>query len=372
MKIMICAIQFKGGSLQVAISLINEFRKFNENEYHVLMSENCEKQLVLIDFPENFHFYKFPYSGFIKPSTIIKRIKYFTDLELRIKPDCVITTSGPLYWRSNAPMLMGYNLPANIYLDSPFFTDISLKNKIKWQYKKVIQRFFFKREADAFFVQTDDVNERLRLYVNSINVYTISNTYNNFFLKPLKFPNKLPLREEGEIRMLTISTFYPHKNFEIIKPLVNEIKLRKLGNLKFIITLDDNTYNKIFGNNFKDSVINVGAVKSIECASLYDECDYMFLPTLLECFSASYAEAMIMSKPILTSDLSFAHVVCNDAALYFNPLSVQEIADKIEDIINSRELQNDLIQKGKEQLKSFGTAEDRANQILNLCKKICQ
>lgn len=369
---MIFAVQFKGGSLQVVISLINEFKKFDDNEYHVIMSENVETQLSLQDFPENFHFYKFPYTGFIRLSTIIKRKKWFDEIEYQIKPDCTITTSGPLYWRSKAPMLMGYNLPANIYLDSPFFRIIPLKKKLKWWYKKVGQRIFFKREADAFFVQTDDVNERLKKYVRNDNVYTISNTFNNFYLNPIKFPNKLPERQNGEIRMLTISTFYPHKNFDIIEPVLNELDRRNMNNIKFVTTLDELNYNRIFDDKYIDKVVNLGAVKSIECASLYDECDYMFLPTLLECFSASYAEAMIMGKPILTSNLSFAHTVCHDAAVYFNPMDAKDIADKIETVIKTPELQNDLIQKGKVQSNQFGTAEDRARQVLNLCQKIAK
>ena len=57
----------------------------------------------------------------------------------------------------------------------------------------------------------------------------------------------------------------------------------------------------------ENRIINVGPIKSAECPSLYSECDIMFFSTLLECFSASYAEAMIMKKPIITTDMGFAH-----------------------------------------------------------------
>ncbi len=49
------------------------------------------------------------------------------------------------------------------------------------------------------------------------------------------------------------------------------------------------------------------------------------MPTLLECFSASYLEAMYMKKIIFTSDLPFAHTVCKDAAFYFAPHDVENI-----------------------------------------------
>lgn len=370
MKLLVCAIQFKGGSLQVVLSLINEFRKFPEHEYHVIVSENVRSQLNLQDFPDNFFFYSFPYTGAINITKAYKRAKWLQDTEARIKPDCALTTSGPIYWRSKAPMLMGYNLPANIYLDSPFFKMMPATKRMKWWLKKVIQRHFFKREADTFFVQTEDVNQRLRKYLNRENIYTISNTYSNVFKNITIFDNKLPDKSKDEIRLLTVSTYYPHKNFEIIKPVISELQKRGIRNIKFVLTIQPEFYKKIFGEEYTGDVINIGPVKSIECPSLYRECDIMFLPSLLECFSASYAEAMIMHKPILTTDMGFAHTVCGDAALYFEPVNPADIVNKLELLISNKELANKLIENGERQLGQFGTAEDRARQILAICEKL--
>lgn len=367
---MVCATQFKGGSLQVVISLIQEFKKFSENEYHVIVSESVSKQVDITSFPNNFNFYNYPYSGPITIYNKRNRSKCLTTIEAKVNPDCIISTSGPLYWHAHAPVLMGFNLPNNIYEDSPFFKMLTLKKRFKWWYKKQIHRYYFKRDATAYFVQTDDVNWRLRKYVGSKEVYTISNTCNSFFIDRQKYPNKLPEKQDGEIRLLTVSTWYPHKNFEIIKPVLNELKKRGLTNIKFILTLSKEHYSRIFGAEYADKVINIGPIPSAECPSLYEECDYMFLPTLLECFSASYAEAMIMEKPILTSNLGFATTVCNDAAMYFDAVNPTDIADKIELLIKNPTLQKELIKKGKKQLSQFGTAEERALQILELCKKI--
>ena len=92
----------------------------------------------------------------------------------------------------------------------------------------------------------------------------------------------------------------------------------------FVLTLDKNDI-KIAENN-SSYVTFLGKVKIQDCPSLYNNCDFMFLPTLLECFSASYCEAMKMELPILTSDLDFARGICEKAAVYFNPMSVKSIA----------------------------------------------
>ena len=59
MRIMVCATQFKGGSLQVVISLLNEFKKFTENEYFAIVSESLSKQVDKSRFPSNYTFFDY-------------------------------------------------------------------------------------------------------------------------------------------------------------------------------------------------------------------------------------------------------------------------------------------------------------------------
>ena len=180
----------------------------------------------------------------------------------------------------------------------------------------------------------------------------------------------MPERNGNEVRLLTLSAFYKHKNFEIIPKTLASLHSKGVDNVKFVVTLPADRFKEAFGEHPSPNIINVGFVPTLEGASLYKECDYMFLPTLLECFSASYAEAMVMKKPILTSDLGFAHTVCKNAALYFDPDDADDVADKIITLIHSPQLQAELIEKGTRQLCQFGSAEQRAVKILELCKQI--
>ena len=66
----------------------------------------------------------------------------------------------------------------------------------------------------------------------------------------------------------------------------------------------------------------------------------------------------------------FAHCVCKDAAVYFNPVDANDIADKLINLIDDKNLQVSLVEKGTEQLKQFGTSEDRAKGVLELCNTL--
>jgi glycosyltransferase involved in cell wall biosynthesis len=360
-----------GGAVQVALSFIYECRKFPQNEYHVFIGSGVKKSLREAEFPDNFHFYYFDFGiiSLTKTSIINRTLSKF---ESAVKPDCVITTSGPSYWHSKAPHLMGFNLGLYIYFDSPYFQTISFYRKARIYIKRAIHFWFFKRDADSYIVQTDDVNLRVRQALKTDKVFTISNTYNSFFSEPLTKKLKLPHKKENELWFLTLTSYYRHKNLEIIPGILKELKHRGYDNVRFLLTLDDRTFVDIFANENTGNIINVGFVKPEDCPALYNACDYMFLPSLAECFSASYPEAMVMKRPIVTTDLPFARSICEDAALYYEPMNSVSAADTIEKLLKNENVGKTLIENGLKRLSHFVSAEERAKRILQICNMIAE
>jgi len=366
MKIIInTAHQRFGGGVQVALSFINECRKFPEHEYHVWIGPGIQKSLDKEAFPDNFQFYEFDFGvlSLIKTKTIQKEL---STVDEKIKPDVMIATTGPTYYRSSCPQVIGFNLPLYIYPESPYIRDLTLKKKVKLWLKKQAHFYFFKRDAVAFLAQTEDVNRRVRKAFKTDEVHTVTNTCSHYYRNPKAFLDKLPEKPDCLFRFLTLSSFYSHKNLDLIPEVMDELRKRRVGSVEFVLTLKRDDFENNIGE--MDGIINVGPVRQEECPSLYAECDGMFLPTLAECFSASYPEAMIMEKPIVTTGLGFARSICGEAALYFEAKSAVAAADEIEKLIGNKELQKRLIANGKKQLKTFDTPEERARRYLEICK----
>ncbi len=358
-----------GGAVQVALSFIYECIKFNEHQYFVLVGPGVKKSLNEDDFPANFHFQYFDF-GIIDFWTTIKINSTLQKVEREIKPDAIISTSGPTYFHSVTPQIIGYNLGLYIYPESPYILKLPIKNGIKLLLKKKLHFYFFKRDASAYVVQTEDVNKRVRKELKTQNVYTVTNTHSSFYSNWISYPNKLNIKILGSFRFITISAYYPHKNLELISGILPILDSIGLKSVEFVLTLNEKDFKNKFGLNPDKRIINIGPIKPEECPSLYNECDAMFLPTLAECFSASYPEAMVMNKPIITSDLGFARSICGNAALYFRPMDSADAANKIKRLISDKYLVNKLVAEGKKQLINFDTPEERANKYLNISKLI--
>jgi glycosyltransferase involved in cell wall biosynthesis len=356
-----------GGAIQVALSFINECKNFSQHEFYVWVGPGVRKSLNEEKFPANFHFENFDF-GVLSFKKSFELNRTMQAVEQRIKPDVIIATSGPSYFHSKAPQIIGYNLPLYIYPESPFIQTLSPYRKFRRFVKKQLHFHYFKRDADYYVVQTDDVNQRLRKALNVDKVLTVTNTASSYYTNWQNFPTKLPKQHQWTYRMLTISSYYGHKNLEIIPQVLAELKQRGIDQVEFVVTLKPEDFEQYIGKH--EGIHNVGPIKPPECPSLYQECGGMFLPTLAECFSASYPEAMIMEKPIITTDLGFARSICAEAALFYEAKNALAAADQIEKLINDKELQGNLMAKGKEQLKTFDSPQERARKYIELCESL--
>lgn len=354
-----------GGGLQVAHSFLNELKEIENEDYFVVVCSTVFiKTLKLNEFPENFTFLEYNIKA-----TILKSLTgydpFLNKIEKKYKVTKVFTVFGPSYWRPKSYHICGFAKPHYIYKNSPFFSMITFSELLKLKLKEKIQLYSFKKSCDAFVTENRDVSDKLKTILDTEKVFTISNTFNQIFNNENAWDN-FNIPPFNGTTLLTISANYKHKNLNIIPDVIDVLRSKyQAFRYRFVLTVNIEDLDNRF-INYKDEVLFLGKVNIEKCPKLYSQSDIMFLPTLLECFSASYPEAMKMGIPIITSDLPFSRSICADAASYFDPISPSEIAEKIYLLSNSDTLKNDLIFKGYKRLSAFETPGSRTNKYLQI------
>ena len=371
MKLLINTSTLRGtGVVQVATSFIKECKNFTENEYYIFLSKNVYSNLDLSTFPGNFIFYKFTpretysFSG-------IKCIIKMKLLEKQINPDVTFSVFGPSLWRPSSPHLQGYAYPHYVYPESPLFKRISIFERFKILIKKIVHIGLLKADGDYFVCETKDVANRFGKYfhIDNKKIFHVNNTVSDVFLEYDKVSNLRQKCNDSCFRFYSLCSPYKHKNLEILNEVIPLISQKKI-NVQFWLTIDEKTYLKVFTEKTREYVKNIGPLQIKECPAFVNSCDALFLPTLMECFSANYPEAMFFGKPIITSNLPFAKTVCQDAALYFDPLDPSDICSKIEELVKNRLIYDKLKKNGSMRVREFGSAKERAIKYLNICRKI--
>ena len=64
-------------------------------------------------------------------------------------------------------------------------------------------------------------------------------------------------------------------------------------------------------------------------------------------------EAMTSRIPLIVSDLPFAHEVCGDVPIYFDPMNHEDLAFKIMTLLRDSDLRHDMAIRGYERAKRF-------------------
>lgn len=86
---------------------------------------------------------------------------------------------------------------------------------------------------------------------------------------------------------------------------------------------------RIASFGIQDSVQETGYLPEAHLPQVLKEADLLVLPSLYEGFGIPILEAFATETPVVCSDIPALREVAGEAALYFDPLSPQDMADKI-------------------------------------------
>ncbi len=96
-----------------------------------------------------------------------------------------------------------------------------------------------------------------------------------------------------------------------------------------------------------------GFVGDEELAAWYHLADVFVFPSLYEGFGLPGLEAMAVGLAVVASNKASLPEIYQEAALYFDPLKPEEIADKIKTVLSDQKTRDELIKKGKIQSKKY-------------------
>jgi glycosyltransferase involved in cell wall biosynthesis len=183
---------------------------------------------------------------------------------------------------------------------------------------------------------------------------------------PLK---NLPLN--GKHYVLNLGSRDPRKNVKLLcdawKTIPEEVKqgrILAIAGGKFFNNFAD---EKISG--VPDDVIFLGYISEEQLSPLYNNADSFVFPSLYEGFGLPPLEAMACGTPVLASHSASLPEVCGGAALYCDPYNIDEVTNKLIQMLTDKSLREDLRQKGLERARSF-TWGKAAQQLITIFEEV--
>lgn len=150
--------------------------------------------------------------------------------------------------------------------------------------------------------------------------------------------------------ILYVGSHAPHKN--VIRLIHSFARVRAEQDLKLVLVGSGSeeqlrrVARTVRADGLQSRVTLLDRVSDIQLSSLYQHCRLLACPSLYEGFGLPVLEAMLHGAPVACSSVSSLPEVAGDAAVLFDPLSVQDIADKLQTLLDSPGLAAQLRENG--------------------------
>jgi glycosyltransferase involved in cell wall biosynthesis len=121
--------------------------------------------------------------------------------------------------------------------------------------------------------------------------------------------------------------------------------------------------------NASSPISYLGYLTDMELKALYKKALCLFYPSLYEGFGLPPLEAMSCGCPVVASNIAPIMEVCGEAALYCDPRSPADMAEKIGEILTNKALREEMAKKGLERARLFSW-DGSARKLLESLKSI--
>ena len=160
------------------------------------------------------------------------------------------------------------------------------------------------------------------------------------------------LKIDKNIEVEKNSFIYPSfprvfKNFEVICKASEILENKNIKNFKVYLTIDgsENIYSKEIVEKYKkqECVKFIGLQSRKNLMNYYNKTETVIFPSKIETWGLPVTEAKAFKKKLILADLPYAHETLGnyEDVFFFNPDSAEELALKMESVINKKNISFD-------------------------------
>jgi glycosyltransferase involved in cell wall biosynthesis len=329
---------------------------------------------------------QFPYPAKTPQNVIFKELNYFKNsslyrmfLEQVLIPGQIIRDKVNIYYTPQTTLPLISNTPAIITVH-----DISyLLYPQCYKFSRVL---FWRHTLSRSIRQSKlliavsqstkrDVEEILGVPEDKIKV--VYNAVGKHFrvIKDLSFLEKIRRKYSLPPRfILFVGLFSPRKNIEGLLRGFAKLKMSFAVDHKLVIVGKHGWKSQNLPRLIKDLSIEgdvhfTGYVPDEDLPPLYNLASVFVLPSLHEGFGIPVIEAMACGTPVLASNCPALLEVGSDAAVFFNPYDVDEIAHNLHLLLVNEDLRTECISKGLVRAKEFSWMKS-AKDLLKVFEEI--
>lgn len=270
------------------------------------------------------------------------------------KADIFVSADGFLSLRTSTPQCM-------VVHDLSFLHYPSFVKKSHLLYFKNQTPAFLKKAKRIATVSAFSKEDIIKHYVADAAKIDVVYSAVKYGYSPVDLSTKEMIKERyagGKEFFIYVGSIHPRKNLMNLLKAFSIFKKRLKTNMQLIIAgrlawKFDEFVEGLKTYKYRQDVKLLGYLPQQELINLTASAYALIYPSFFEGFGVPPLEAMNCGVPVIASSVSSIPEICGDAALFVNPQSIEDIAEKMMLLYKDEQLRNNLIAKGTVQAKKY-------------------
>lgn len=251
--------------------------------------------------------------------------------------------------RNNNPLIINFTGLGPIFYKNKIITihDLSFWEHPEWFSKKY---YWFYRIFTPFSANKSKVILTVSLYSKQKIAELLKIASEDIYVIYSAAAHSEKNKREKEKIILTVGSIDPRKN---LLRLIQAFKC--WDNPSYQLVIIGGKPNSLAKQSFTtdEKISFTGYLSEQELQDYYDIAEMFIYPSLYEGFGLPPIEAMHHDIPVISSNQTSLPEICSNAVLYIDPYSIESIINAFEILSGNRTLQQELVQKGNENIKRF-------------------
>jgi glycosyltransferase involved in cell wall biosynthesis len=277
---------------------------------------------------------------------------------------------------------------SNSVFFSPFYVKRILPLKsAKFKLEFLLRRWLISlsvKAADVVIASSESMVMLLREYIPHLDKKLVV----NYLGVPLKlFLRRAPPSKKGAdkvtkpFQLLFVSEYSDYKNLTILLKTVLLLRQQGVDDFRLMTTADPWQFpdveivsreedKRLATHPMIAAVVKfTGIVPYADVPTLYAQSDLFIFPSLTESFAYPLVEAMASGLPVIAADIPICREICGEAAVYFNPLNADDLAQKIRNMRDDPKRRRELGALGRKRAIQQFDWNDHVKRLLELIEK---
>ncbi|MBU2235475.1 glycosyltransferase family 4 protein, partial [Patescibacteria group bacterium] len=158
--------------------------------------------------------------------------------------------------------------------------------------------------------------------------------------------------------LLYVGNTYPHKNLERLVHAFRKLRNEEKIDVQLVLVGKRDYFSErleilVNEQGMKRDVIFPGFVKDEELPLFYRSALLYVFPSSIEGFGLPPLEAMSYDLPVVSSNAPCMPEILGEAAKYFHPDEISDIVQVLKQVIQDKQMRENLREKGREHIKKF-------------------